>query len=100
MGRAGAGVSAIFAVEAVAKISVLRIAYFRGAWNGSDLVLAFGLFLRPDGFVAGYFESEIGMEKTWRKLIMEPACKAWHEKLRRYTFDGGRPDKMASALSH
>ena len=92
--------TAIFAVEAVAKISALRMAYFRDAWNGSDLVLTFVLFLRPDGYVAGYFESEIGMEETWEKLIMEPACNAWHEKLRRYTFDGGRPDKMASALSH
>jgi len=59
----------------------------------------YSLFHRDNGYVAGYFESEVSMELTWKKLNQEPVCNEWHEKLRKYAFDGARPDKTAVALS-
>lgn len=57
------------------------------------------LFLRDDGLLVGYYETDDDVESA-RRLAADPRTKEWEHQAQRYfiALDGGRPDQTAPHL--
>ena len=57
------------------------------------------LFLRPDGTLFGYFETEGSFEEALVGMAAEPVNERWQELMAPYfTGPGGHADQMMAAL--